>query len=246
MRGMLIVLLLTSMALGLRSASAAPSSENAAPPHRGEAPTPWQATGKVTETMNAGRYTYVKVDTGEENVWAAGPITQVEVGDTVSLSGGFEMVDFQSTILGRSFESIYLVAFMQVTPRAGASRASPVGHEAGPPGNGATLDLSGIPRAEGGHTVGEILGSDDELAGKQVTVRGKVVKFSSRILGRNWIHLRDGTAGPGGAMDLVVTTDAVAEVGNTLLVRGTVVTNTDLGSGYVYDVLIEKASITLE
>ena len=58
--------------------------------------------------------------------------------------------------------------------------------------------------------------------------------------------LRDGTAGPEGAMALVVTTNAVAEVGNTVVVRGTVVTNMNLGSSYVYDVLIEKASITIE
>ena len=34
----------------------------------------------------------------------------------------------------------------------------------------------------------------DSLSGSQVVVRGKVVKFNANIMGKNWLHVRDGTA----------------------------------------------------
>jgi hypothetical protein len=108
------------------------------------------------------------------------------------------------------------------------------------------IDVSGIERVEGGYTIAEIFENRARLAGQEVAVRGKVVKFNSEILGRNWIHLQDGTVGPGGAKDLVVTSDEVAEVGSTVIVRGTVVTDEDFGYGYAYDVLIHEASVTVE
>ena len=168
------------------------------------------------------------------------------MGDSVVLRDGFEMVGFYSSFLDRTFDSIYLVPTIEKLGKAGGGPASPPGHGEDGSEAAAEAPVPKVTRAAGGHSVGEIFESSAALAGEQVTVRGKVVKFSARILGRNWIHLQDGTAGPKGAKDLVVTTDGVAAVGDTLLVRGTVVTGTDLGHGYVYDVLIEKASITLE
>lgn len=83
------------------------------------------------------------------------------------------------------------------------------------------------------------------LAGKTVTVRGKVVKYHAEILGVNWIHLQDGTGSAAdGSNDITVTSAAAAKVGESITVTGTVTVNKDLGSGYKYPVIIEKASIT--
>jgi len=65
-------------------------------------------------------------------------------------------------------------------------------------------------------------------------------------MGRNWIHLRDGTTGEGDIGELTVTTSASPEVGSTILVSGTVFIDRDFGYGYRYDLLIEDASITIE
>jgi len=107
--------------------------------------------------------------------------------------------------------------------------------------------VSGIEKLEGGKTIGEIWNERQALAGQTVTFRGEVVKRPPpRIMGRNWIHLRDGTTGEGDIGELTVTTSASPEVGSTILVSGTVFIDRDFGYGYRYDLLIEDASITIE
>ena len=83
------------------------------------------------------------------------------------------------------------------------------------------------------------------LVGKPVVVRGKVVKVNQGILGRNWIHLQDGT-GAAGANDLLITTDAAAApatLGDVVVARGTLVADKDFGSGYKYALLVEGATL---
>jgi hypothetical protein len=207
---------------------------------------PSQTTGKVIETIDAGRYTYVQVDLGDEKIWAAAPQVQVEVGDEVILPEGAMMVDHYSKTLDRTFGAIYFVSFVAVAGEDGEA-VIPRGR-GDPPGQtpAVEIDLSGIERAEGGKTVGEILDEKASLAGQEVTVRGRVVKFTPNVMGKNWIHLQDGTAGAGNGNDLTVTSGEMAEVGNTILVQGVVSLDRDFGFGYRYDLLIEDASITVE
>ena len=76
-------------------------------------------------------------------------------------------------------------------------------------------------------------------------MRGKVVKFSANIMGKNWVHLQDGT-GESGINDLTVTTSAVVNKGDTVLVSGVLVIDKDFGYGYSYDVIIEDAEVSVE
>ena len=105
------------------------------------------------------------------------------------------------------------------------------------------VDLSGVKKAD--QTVAEIFAQTAALAGKEVVVRGKVVKFSQQIMQTNWVHLQDGT-GVEGTNDLVVTTDAVVAKGDTVLVKGVLTANKDFGFGYKYDAIIEGAQVTVE
>ena len=109
----------------------------------------------------------------------------------------------------------------------------------------AEVDLSGIARAEGGKTVAEIFAEKDQLSGQPVVFRGKVVKANANIMGKNWLHVRDGS-GAEGENDLTVTTAALPEVGDTVLVSGTVALGKDFGMGDQYDILIEDAAVTTE
>ena len=94
------------------------------------------------------------------------------------------------------------------------------------------------------YTVGEIFGQPKELSGKTVRVRGKVVKNSRMIMGKNWLHLQDGTGEPDKKQhDLVVTTMADATEGEIVTVEGVVAANRDFGAGYNYQVLIENAKV---
>ena len=70
------------------------------------------------------------------------------------------------------------------------------------------------------------------------------MKFSPDILGKNWIHLRDGSgSASGGDNDLLVTTSATAKVGDVLVARGVVRLDANYGSGYAYPVVIEGATL---
>lgn len=207
---------------------------------------PPQTPGKVIETMDAGRYTYVQVDYGHQKIWAAAPKFQVEVGDDVIVPAGTAMTEHYSKTLDRTFDLVYFVTFVAVTSEGGEALI-PKGHGDAPEATRASeSDFSGIERAEGGKTVGELFDESARLAGQEVTVRGRVVKVTPGVMGKNWIHLQDGTTGAGGANDLTVTCEEMAEVGNTVLVRGVVSIDRDFGFGYRYDLIIEDANVAVE
>jgi hypothetical protein len=111
----------------------------------------------------------------------------------------------------------------------------------------AETDVSGIAKAEGGKTVAEVYAEKDALAGTKVTVRGKVVKTNAGIMGKDWLHVRDGS-GADGTNDLTVTMapGTLPKVGDTVLVTGTVVLNKDFGMGYKYPVMLEGAEVKVE
>ncbi len=124
----------------------------------------------------------------------------------------------------------------------------PAGH---PPMGGssapAKVDVSGIAKAEGGKTIGELFAERADLSGKEVTVRGKVVKFTANIMGKNWLHIQDGSGDSAAKTnDLTVTTIGTVKQGDTVLVTGTLAVDRDFGSGYKYDLIIEEAKVTAE
>ncbi|MCP4446303.1 MAG: hypothetical protein GY811_13305 [Myxococcales bacterium] len=230
-----------------RPEAEAPAGHGGRPPTSAK-PTAGKAagagSGTVAETMNAGGYTYVKFQGESGDVWAAAPETAIKVGDSVSYTGGTPMQEFRSNTLKRTFQLVYLVPGYTINgdlpkvPSAAGAKAS-----AG--ASAAAIDLSGIAKAEGGKTVAEVYSGQAELGGKEVSLRGKVVKYNGGILGTNWIHLRDGS-GVEGTNDLTITTSATTEVGATLLVKGKLTLNKDFGAGYKYAVIIEDATITPE
>jgi hypothetical protein len=155
------------------------------------------------------------------------------------------MPNFESKTLNRTFEQIIFASSIMV---GGADQTmptdpAPVAKPQATPN--AQVDLSGIVKPEGGKTVTEIFAGRQELNGKNVLLRGKVVKYMTGIMGKNWLHVKDGTGTPG-SDDLVVTTQIEAKVGDTVLVNGTLVTDKDFGSGYRYDVIVEDAEVTVE
>ncbi|MEW6502303.1 MAG: DNA-binding protein [Thermodesulfobacteriota bacterium] len=94
------------------------------------------------------------------------------------------------------------------------------------------------------YTVGEVFGKAASLNGKKVRVRGQVMKVSAKIMGRNWIHLQDGTGDPmKNSHDLVVTSADEPAKGSVVTVEGVVATNKDFGSGYFYNVIVEQGKV---
>lgn len=133
------------------------------------------------------------------------------------------------------------------TPAASPASATamPANHpQARPTGE---VDLAGIAKAEGGKSIVELYTEKDTLANQKVVVRGKVVKTNAGIMNKDWVHVRDGS-GQDGSNDLTVTMTAqpLPNVGDTVLVTGTVVLDKDFGMGYQYPVMIENAEVKIE
>ena len=94
------------------------------------------------------------------------------------------------------------------------------------------------------YTVQEIFAKNKELAGKVVRVRGKIVKYNPGIMGKNWIHIQDGTGEPlHSTHDLVVTSASGGTVGEIVTVQGKLAADKDFGAGYTYTAIIEEGTL---
>ncbi|MGE5650820.1 MAG: hypothetical protein ACM34A_11545 [Bacillota bacterium] len=106
------------------------------------------------------------------------------------------------------------------------------------------LASSGMAAAQANmKSVADIYKTKDALAGKTISAQGKVVKVNNGIMGRNFVHVQDGTGAPDGNK-LIVTSKQTANVGDEVTISGVVVLNRDFGSGYMYPLLIEEATIS--
>ncbi len=94
-------------------------------------------------------------------------------------------------------------------------------------------------------SIAELYANKTVYQGKTVRLHGKVVKYNPNIMGKNWVHIQDGTEHEG-KNDLTVTTSMTTKVGDEITVEGTVVLNKDLGAGYFYEILLEDATIVKE
>lgn len=96
----------------------------------------------------------------------------------------------------------------------------------------------------GACTVADLYAKAAVLDKTKVIVRGQVVKVSTGIMNRNWIHLRDGSGDQAkGTHNLVVTSQDRPAVGDVVTASGTLAKDRDFGSGYRYPVIIEDAGI---
>lgn len=217
------------------------ASPHAAMPQGGGA----TLVGTVAERLDAPNYTYLRLTgAGPEDVWAAVPTNTVAVGAKVSILNPMPMKDFESKTLARTFPVIMFGGGAEVVGADGQPTAAPAApHPTAAPAELAPIKVEKAAGADA-HTVAEVYAQRMALKGQTATVRGKVVKVTSGVLGRNWLHLRDGSGSEGTQdFDLIVTTTATAQVDDVVNVQGPVVVDKDLGSGYAYKVLIEDAKI---
>jgi hypothetical protein len=198
-------------------------------------------SGKVAEVLESGGYTYVRVENAGKSTWVAIPAMKMTIGSEVTFAAGDEMKNFPSKTLNRTFESI-IFSGGPVTPAKGnmAKSSTAQGTKSAASGK---ISVEKAPGTDA-YTVAELYKLKGKLDKKKVTVRGKVVKVSTGIMKRNWIHLQDGTGSKKKKTNnLVVTSDANAEEGDVITIKGTLAKDKDFGSGYKYEVIVEKAVI---
>jgi hypothetical protein len=202
--------------------------------------------GTVLETMDSGGYTYVSIETSADPIWAAGPQTSVKVGDIVQIAEGMAMMQFESKTLNRIFDVLYFVGSIDnLTSPAPASQA-PTSQAPAMPVAPDVGDVS-VAELEPGRNIAYVYANLESLAGQTISLRGKVVKYNSNILGWNFLHIQDGSGDSAtGNHDLSVTSTGTTAVGDIVVLTGTVVTEKDFGGGYRFPVLVEDASLTIE
>ena len=198
--------------------------------------------GKVSDTINVPGYTYVEVDNGSDKTWAAVPSTSVNIGDQVSFSMGAPMHNFYSKTLQRNFPVIYFVDHFVTDEGATSMSAAAVAAHGLISQEPVAKLTEEINKVEGGNTIADIHARKDELNGNTIRVRGQVTKFTSGVLGKNWIHVRDSST----TDDLTVTTDATAAINDVVIIEGKLELDKDYGYGYVYPVILEDATISME
>ena len=237
------------------SAQAAPPKTQATEPvalvanSAAPAPQAGRMTGTVLEVLDAGGYTYVRLATQGGERWAAVAQTKVVKGEVAGVDVQMTMENFESKSLERTFDRIAFGTIARgnapQAPHAAMQTAAPTadtpaGHMAAPPVANISVERATGPDAK---TIGELWSARASLSGKSVTVRGKVVKFLGGIMGKNFVHLRDGSKAGAEDADLTVTTDAVVAVGDVVVIQGKVSVDRDFGSGYLYPVIIEDAKV---
>lgn len=238
MRALVFVLFAATLAAAGCSKKETPAGATTAAPTT-PAPTAQGLTGTVAEAMDASNYTYLRLTTASGEVWAAIPVTQVKVGETVTIASPMRMENFESKSLGRTFDVIMFGGGL-AGAGAGAPGALPAGHPTEP---AAAPEAIAIERAPGGKTVAEIFAQKAALANQQVTLRAQVVKATSGVLGKTWLHVRDGTGAEGTDNDVTVTTTDRAAVGDVVTITATLRLDRDIGAGYAYPVLLEEATL---
>jgi len=232
-------------------------------------------TGSVLETMNVAGYTYVKIDTEDGQLWAALPESVVTVGDTISILAGMEMNNFRSNALDRTFPKIFfspgIVDSAEVNPHqtlpvkekteddpfaaaiaaerqnSSGQQIQPVQGSAGSMGAIVPFKEITVEKATGdnAYTIEEIFARGKELDGQTIRVKAQVVKYNANIMGRNWLHLQDGTGDPmENSHDLVVTTKEEVTSPGIVTVQGKLAADKDFGAGYKYQVIIEDGTIS--
>ena len=209
------------------------------------APQGTSVRGEVLEVMDVDAFTYLRLKTKEGETWAAVTKSSVKKGAEVTIENGIVMNNFESKSLKKTFDRIVfgnLASSGDSTLPPSTDLGVIHGRISQP------IDAGSVKVAKasgpGARTVAEIVTKRAELKDKPVTVRGKVVKFTGGVMGKNWIHLRDGSGSSAEHTDdVVVTTMDETQIGDVVVAKGIVRTDVNLGSGYSYAVLVEDAKL---
>lgn len=185
----------------------------------------------VEEVLQASRYVYLHVKGSGKKFWIATNKMEVEKGETYLFQEALLKTQFESKEHSRIFDTIYLVAHI-VKDDKGVStsdkddRIEPA--------------ESGMAKESGSVKIAEIVGNPKNFDGKTVQIHGTCVKVNRNIMGRNWIHIQDGSKDD---FDLVITSQQSVPKGHVITMRGKVALNKDFGANYKYDIILEEGEV---
>jgi len=241
MRSLFVVLVILVGFSGCVKKNKVPTAQNLTNPAMHEV--------KVAEVIQTSNYTYLKVaDNGAEN-WIAVTRQEAAVGEVYYYDQALEMKNFNSKELNRTFETIYFVQGISkqpiiaaTTPSAGMGMGSDM--TAKHTGKIALEKKAGIAiaPAAGSISIAELWADKDKYSGKVIKIKGQVVKINEQVMGKNWIHIQDGS-GDSGNFDLAVTTLDGMKMDDVVTFEGVITLNKDFGAGYFYEIIMEDAKL---
>lgn len=193
---------------------------------------------EVTEVIQTSKYTYLRVKENVAERWVAVARQEASVGEVYYYEGALQMTNFQSKELNRTFDEIFFINQISKTPISQSNAGAMPAHS----GKVNVQESSAITmkKAENEITVAQIFANRNDYSGKEVEIRGIVVKVNNKVMGKNWIHIQDGTS-DNGSFDLTITTQDLAEMGQDVSFKGKITLGKNFGSGYFYDVILEDA-----
>jgi len=195
---------------------------------------------KVEEVIQTSAYTYLKVsENGAEN-WIAVNRQEAAIGDTYYYEEALEMNNFQSKELNRTFETVFFVQGLSKEPIA-AKTETP--QEIKPVQPTLTMNEAiSVAPAENGLSIAVLYADREKYSGKKIKMKGQVVKVNEEVMGKNWIHIQDGTK-DGENFDLTITTLDKAALDEVVTFEGTITLKKDFGYGYFYELIMEDAKL---
>lgn len=189
-------------------------------------------TVTVLESLPTVRYVYLRVREADDEYWIATGKTEVKTGGQYFFRDGLLKVNFESKEYNRIFDRIYLVSALVESDHGNKAEVLNV--------PSAKSNKTGGTQVNGLVTIATLMANPRQYSGKLIRLRGQCVKVNANIMGRNWVHLKDGSRDD---FDLVITTNDQISVGQSVIMTGMVATNKDFGSGYHYDILLEEGTV---
>lgn len=191
----------------------------------------------VVEVKQTSGYSYFQVFEDGRQFWMATQILDAKEGDFIYYTDAFEMKDFKSKELNKTFESIMFVNDATLTLE---EKPQPKPQGKANPDRVKNLEMA---KAPNGITIEDLYKNAAQYEGKEVSVRGIIVKYNTKIMNTNWAHIQDGTA-HGDKYDLTITTNQELGEGKVGVFTGKILLNKDFGYGYKYDILMENAKVS--
>lgn len=198
---------------------------------------------KVEEVIQTSGYTYMRVKENEAEKWIAVNRQEAAPGEVYYYEQGLEMRNFNSKELNRTFETVYFVEGLSKEPVAAHAHGAEAAADIKPVQ--ATLTqkegISVEPAVEG-LTIAKLYAERAKYDGKTIKMKGQVVKINDEVMGKNWIHIQDGTSDAGN-FDLTITSTDMVKVDDVVTFEGAISLKKDFGHGYFYEVIMEDAKV---
>jgi hypothetical protein len=196
-------------------------------------------TVMVKEVLQTSGYTYLRVLEDKKEEWLAVVKIQAKAGQTFHYDDAAPMSNFTSKELNRTFPEILFLAKLDPGP-------APVKVETIPYSGAQDLSKKNkkgkkLAPAQEVNTIAELLENKKKYDQKLILLKGEVTKYSSGIMGHNWLHIKDGSAYLG-KDDIVITTEQDFKIGDKATFEGLISIDKDFGSGYFFEVIMENAS----